>query len=32
MSGEDIKGVCDRLDVLIKLSVANVIIDKKYDD
>ena len=32
MSDQDIKEICDRLDVLIKLSVANVIIDKKYDD
>lgn len=32
MSGEDIKGVCDRLDILIKLSVANIISNKEYDD
>lgn len=32
MSGEDIKGVCDRLDTLIKLTVANIISDKGYED
>ena len=32
MSGEDIKGVCDRLDILIKLSVANIISNKEYGD
>jgi predicted metal-dependent hydrolase len=32
MSSEDTKEICDRLDVLIKLSAANVIIDKQYDD
>lgn len=32
MSGEDIKGVCDRLDILIKLTVANIISNKEYDD
>ena len=32
MSTEDAKEICDRLDVLIKLSAANVILDKKYDD
>lgn len=32
MSAEDTERICDRLDVLIKLSVANVILDKEYDD
>jgi hypothetical protein len=32
MSGEDIKRVCDRLDILIKLSVANIISNMEYDD
>lgn len=32
MSGKDIEGVCDRLDVLIKLMVANVVSDKPYED
>lgn len=32
MSSEDTKEICGRLDVLIKLSVADVILNKKYDD
>ena len=32
MSGEDIKEVCDRLDTLIKLMVADIISNKKYED
>lgn len=32
MSAEDTKEICDRLDVLIKLSAANVIVGKNYDD
>lgn len=32
MSVEDTKEICDRLDVLIRLSAANVIVGKKYDD
>lgn len=32
MNGQDVKGVCDRLDTLIKLMVANIISDKEYED
>ena len=32
MNGQDIKEICDRLDILIKLSVANIISGKEYDD
>lgn len=32
MSVEDTKEICDRLDVLIRLFTANVIVDKNYDD
>jgi hypothetical protein len=32
MSSEDTKEICDRLDVLIRLSAANVIVGKNYDD
>lgn len=32
MSGKDIEGICDRLDILIKLMVANVVSEKAYDD
>ena len=32
MSVEDTRGICDRLDVLIRLSAASAIVDKSYDD
>lgn len=32
MNGQDIKGVCDRLDTLIKLMVADIISNKEYED
>lgn len=32
MSGKDVEGVCGRLDILIKLMVANIISDKDYED
>lgn len=32
MSNNDMEGVCQRLDTLIKLMVADIVIEKKYDD
>lgn len=32
MNGQDIKEICDRLDILIKLTVASIISSKEYND
>lgn len=32
MNGQDVKGICDRLDTLIKLSIASIISEKSYED
>jgi DNA-binding CsgD family transcriptional regulator len=32
MSSKDIEGVCDRLDILIKLMVADIVSDKAYEE